>query len=477
MPKLPYQQIELGTLPAIGGRRATASDFGAGVGAELSRAGQVGKQIYEDIGDSEARKIVVGRAQIVTEYAKRLDDAALNDEPLDKIKEEMNAKLAKLGENLATRKGQDTLDVAVAGTNQMFDAQASAIAVKRAGIQARQQADTMLRDMGGGLAHNPLLLDFYMGTVDAFVASLPKKGTDPEVARQISTQLRSNLTLEAALSTAARDPALAREGLASKKWNLTGEQIRMVEGEATRTENARRVGEEYKRTQEERRKDEANDKARRALYKGLRDGTTTEDDIINNKDLKTETVEHLVKVMDSMAKDARTPAVTDPAVFNRVREMIDAEPGTPGRITDPQKIWALFGKGLSKEHAEFFESRLYANRGPDGRTLNSEVTNLLATLKPQLDKSTMLKIDPLGGDRLMRFSLYVHDQVQKAIKANEDPRELLREDSPKYVGKIIPSLLSGAQLRARDLAGRLNKSMRPLPKEPAKRPTLDEIFK
>jgi len=472
MPKLPYKQIEMGTLPAIGGRRASASDFGADVGAEFARAGHAGKQVYEDIGDSEARGVVVGRAKIVTEYAKRLDDAALNDEPLDKIKEEMNAKLAKLGEGVSTRKGQDTLDVAVAGTNQMFDAQASAIAVKRAGVQARQQADTMLRDMSGGLARNPLLLDFYLGTVDAFAASLPKKGTDPEVARHISTTLRSNLTLEAALSTAARDPALAREGIAGKKWDLTGEQIRMVQGEADRTDRARRVDAEYQHTQAERRKDEANDKARRDLYKGLRDGTTKESDIIGNKDLKTATAEHLIDVMERMAKEGKTEAArTDPKVFNDMRAAIDSPPGTTGRLVDPQRVWMMYGKGLSQDDATWLENRLYANRGEGGYTLASEVSNVLSTLKPELDKSNMLSIDPLGPSRMVAFTRYVYEQVEKARKdPNADPRELLNPNSPKYVGRAIPTFLSGAQQRQRDLARDIDKALKP-------RKSLQDIFR
>jgi hypothetical protein len=470
MPKLPYQQVQMGTLPAIGGRRASASDFGADVGAEIARAGHAGKQIYDDIGDSEARGVVVGRAQIVTKYAKRLDEAVTSGEDLGKIKEEMNTELGKLGDNLSTRKGQDTLDIATAGTNQMFDAQANAIAVRRAGSQAKLQAGNLLRDLSGTLASNPNALTFALDQTDAFTETLTR--VPPEQRAEIKDKLRSELNMTAALAHARLMPESAKQGVAENKWKLTGEQALQVQAEADRTIRARRVDAEYQRTLVERRKDEANDKARRDLYKGLRDGTVGEQDILGNMDLKPATAEHLIDVMDRMAKVNNTEeSRTDPKVFNDLRAAIDSPPGTSGRLVDPQRVWMMYGKGLSKDDATFLENRVYANRDEGGYTLAHEVDGTIRTLSRELDKSNLLTIDPFGPSRVQAFTRYVYEQVEKARKdPSADPRELLNPKSPKYVGHAIPTFLSGAQHLQRDLAHDIDKALKPSK-------SLQEIFR
>jgi hypothetical protein len=459
MPQLPTYTADIGQAPT-GGQRAQAQGNALGkVGAAATKAADT---VLTSMEDTEARTALVASTEIRAKYARELDAAANSDQDTDAIKEKMADELSAVGEQFQTSRGAQALHLHSVNSEFAFDEQANAINVKRASAAARLAGHKFLINTSDMIRTNPHYLAAAEKDVDAFVETLASnKHVSPELRAELSQRMKQELNMTAAISMARTEPEKTRELLENGGWDLTPQQRETAVAKTITEENARRSAAEYKRTQQLRIKAEANDKARGEIYKQLRAGTANERIILDNADLTPETQEHLINVMDRMAKPDTLRS--DWALFNNLREKIDAAPGTPGRITNPELIWNHFGTRLTREDSTFLENRIHKATGPGGATLASEVDGALKLLKGQLSKSDFLRgLDSAGDERFYKFTRWVHEEVDKAAAdPSRDPRELLNPKSPKYIGHAIPRFQTGAQLKQREVADRVNDSMKP----------------
>ena len=116
-----------------GGRPARADEFAP----DMSGLSKGLEQADNNISEGESRKALVASTEIRAKYAQQLDDAATSGADTGKIKEQMNADLANLGDGMATAKGAYEVRLHAASTNIMFDQMANSIAVHKAGIEAK----------------------------------------------------------------------------------------------------------------------------------------------------------------------------------------------------------------------------------------------------------------------------------------------------------------------------------------------------
>jgi hypothetical protein len=159
------------------------------------------------------------------------------------------------------------------------------------------------------------------------------------------------------------------------------------------------------------------------------------------------------------------PAKTNPTLFNSLRERMDLPPGSPRKMQSADEIWSYFGKGLSEADAFRLERRFLDSRNENGQRWSQAENEFIKNIRPMLDKSTMNSLDVGGGERIQRFSVFMRDKADEMRKANKDPYELFRPDSPEYLGKFIPQFQTGAQRQAVDFAGRINNAMSRKPGE------------
>lgn len=238
MPRLPTRSADIQPGAISGGRRAGIEDTGAVDLAPLGRTIQnVAESQMQVREDSESRKVLVQQAEIRAKYAKRLDEAATSGEELGKIREELDADLSKISENLQTRKGLETAQMHAANTGAVFDNQANNIAVTRATLEARVEGAKFLNSTGAIVGANPGYLPQAEQDVDAFVATLSR--VPPEKRAAIAADLKNNLNVAAAMRQAQLDPDGTIAAIKGGQYNLDPTQRLQIEREAER-ENARR---------------------------------------------------------------------------------------------------------------------------------------------------------------------------------------------------------------------------------------------
>jgi hypothetical protein len=120
MPKLPTFTAQIGDAPTLGGRRASADDFAPG--NPLGKTAQrVGEALLSGAEEEESRKALIASSEIRAKYARALDEAALSDTDTDKLKEQMQEELSKVGDDFQTTRGVQSLQLHQANTELMFD--------------------------------------------------------------------------------------------------------------------------------------------------------------------------------------------------------------------------------------------------------------------------------------------------------------------------------------------------------------------
>lgn len=461
MPKLKTFTAQIGDLPQAGGRRAQPLDFSPAVALDTSRISRIGQQIVNDKESAEKRDALVQTSALRAKYAKRLDDAAISGEELDDIKAEMADEFSKVGEDFVTSAGQDQLDIYTSTSSAMFDSQANTIAVKRAGLVAKQSATEFLNSTSETLRANPLYLPIAEQMATDFTGTLT--GVSPEQKAVIKQGLINELNITAALGSARVAPAETKKALEDGEWNLTPKQRELAINAAETELRAIRADERYQREVKKAQRVERNEEAYDELVKGIFEGTASTREVLDNPDLLAPTRNTLLTLIEKRARELRTRAyTTTPSVYNDARRRIDLPQGDPNRLTSTEELWGLYGKprGLSLSDTQNLEKRIVDNKTDAGMTYAKAESELISNLSPMLNKSTLLALDPGGGARVQAFTAFVRNRADSFREQGKDPYLLLQPGTSDYVGNFIPAFQSGAQEVQQDLANQLNELLR-----------------
>ena len=254
MPKLPTYTAQLsGGLPTFGGRRAEASDF-SGDGNELVAAGRqiraVGEEISRHREETQSRQALVETTEVRARYAKALDEAALSGADTTKLREQMDAELAKIGEKFDTRKGMDALALYTANAGREYDQQANQIAVSRAATQARSEGQKLVNALAAEIDRDPSTLPRQEEKVREFLKSF--SGISPEARTKLGDEWAKDLNYKAAVRSMRDAPEASLKRLEDGQWNVTPEQRDVLVGRAKTEINNQRVDRERERQDKER---------------------------------------------------------------------------------------------------------------------------------------------------------------------------------------------------------------------------------
>ena len=268
MPLLPkgYTGASIGDAPISAGRRATAQDFGApGLGESgLVEAGHrvtaTAKAELASIEEQEARKALVDSTEVRAEFARRLDEAALSGADTGKLKAEMAARLAKIGEAFATKRGMDQLRQYSANAEVMFDQQASQINVVRASVQAKSDGQRLVNALAAEIDRDPSALPQQVAAMEEFLQQFP--GISPETRTRLADTWRNDLNFKAAVRSMRDAPKAALERLEKGQWDVTPEQREILTGRARTEIEGQRRDRELARLEAHRAESDAVDLAR-----------------------------------------------------------------------------------------------------------------------------------------------------------------------------------------------------------------------
>lgn len=457
MPILQNYTAQIAPGPIAGGRRATGEDFGGGIGEAVSGLGDTGRKVSAELElrqqEDETRKALVTSTELRAKYAKELDEATLSGADLAPIRERMQADYAKIGEGFATRKGADAVAVYSANANLMFDEQANRIDVQRAVTTARLDGSKFLNNAAALIQSNPLYLKAAEQDADALASTF--SGIPAHMRAALADDLKKDLNMAAAVSSARVDPEGTRKKLEAGEWNLSPEQRNMAINSADTEMRAKRADESYQRGVEKERRQEANDKARDDLFKGIMSGTARRRDIMDNPDLTPATREHMINVLEQRGRELSSGAVkTDPITERNLWMAINAPDGTPGKIYTADPIFEAVKAGkMSTDAANRMLSQLAGQKDENGRTIGQKLNGLSSTVGRALSQDPQFAAQPaLVAQIQLDFQARVQQKADDLRKAGKDPTEIFNPDSKEYVGRkeFIQGSIDNARSVARE---------------------------
>lgn len=459
MPKLPTYTVAIGGVDPVGGRRATAQDFGApGLGdSGMVGAGhqiQAAAQLYlNDMEEKEARQALVQSTQVRADYARKLDEATLSGADTDKIKEAMLNDLAKVGENFNTRKGQEQLQLYTANSEIMFDQQAHSISVQRAWTQAKIDGTQFVANASALIQSNPAYLQVAEKNAADFVATFGKIRADQRAA--LAEDLKRDLNMAAAIAASRVNPADTKKRLEAGEWNLTAEQRSIALNKADSEIHAKRAEEAYIRAEDERRKRDANDAARDSHFAALINGTWSRRSVMDDARLNPATREHLILLAEARAKElAGQERKSDTATKNDLFLRIIAPEGTPDKIyTNDPIIQAVKDKKLNVTDANWLNSIQAGQRDENGRTFAGRLSARLGVIKSAIATDVVLNNTPGLMEPVMESLISkAETRASEMRKEGKSPNGMLDMTSKDYF--FTPGLIkqTADEVKAQQLA-------------------------
>lgn len=457
MPTLPRYTAEIQGGALSGGRRAAASDF-AGPASNIGGAIAVGADKYlTSIEDEESRKALVESSQLRAKYARELDAAALSGGDLDKLKEKMRADFAKIGESFQTKKGVSSNELYTANTEIMFDEQANAIMVQRAGAKAKLDAASFLNSTASVMRSvGPQYLPEAEANADAFAATLT--GVRPEQRAAVAADLKQDLNMAAALASARIDPAGTRKRLEAGEWNLSPQHRQTAISHATSEENAARVAQNYARAEEDRRIAKADEAARDRHFASIMDGTATRRQIMDDPDLRPATREHMIAVMKARSDELTNgEKKSDQGEKRRLFLAATAPDTDPTKIINSDQIHAAVAAGKLNTADGAWLMGIVANQKDAN---NQTIGGKLRVLSINFDRAVAgdLRLSALDAGQRAEiqndYAAAVFARVEEARKANDVKllRDLFDPASKEYVGNkaFMQQSIDAAKVRLQE---------------------------
>ena len=264
MPKLPTFNAQVGNASlgaGIGGRRADASDLSdPGLIAAGRQIRATGESLLSHMEENEARQALVESTEIRARYAKALDEAALSGADLTKLREQMDAELAKIGEKFSTTKGASSLALYQANAGREYDQQANQIAVVRAATRARSLGQRLVNATAAEIDRDPSTLPLQIDKVWLFLEKSP--GLSPETRTKLMDEWSADLNYKAATRSIALSPEASLKRLADGQWDVKPQQRETLIGLAKQEIEGQRRDRELKRLEAQRAEADAVDMAR-----------------------------------------------------------------------------------------------------------------------------------------------------------------------------------------------------------------------
>ena len=442
LPKNAGYTAQIGDAPIMGGRAATAQDFGSpGFGETgLVEAGHkvtaTAKAAMANVEEKESRKALVDSTEVRAQYARKLDEAALSGEDLGKLKEQMAADLAKIGEQFQTRQGEDQLRLYAANSEIMYDQQANAINIQRAWSDARLQGQKFVNSASALIQSNPAYLAVAEQNAKDFVATFPN--IRPDQKAELTDRLTKDLNMASAVSAARINPEAALKDLEAGKWDLTPEQRSTAIDKSHAEIRAKRAEESYARAEKERQKHEVDGQARDAHFKTIYDGGFSRRAVMDDPRLLPATREHLVRFAEMRAKEfAGQEKKSDERTKKDLWMAINAPEGDPRKVYNADPVFKAVQDGLlNTTDANQLNAMVAGQKDENGRAFQSRLRERMIILGRALNESPEYKAQPELSSAIQ--NRLINEAERKAAelrKANKSPDSLLDETSKDYLFK------------------------------------------
>ena len=437
MPRLPTYTAKIDGGAISGGRRATAEDFGAvdltGPAHAVQKAAAGFLQAKEE---DERRSYLVGQAQIKADYSKRLQEAVVSGEPLEKINESMNAELSKLTEGMQTKAGRATADYGIANTNEQFQAKANHIEVQKAQLKAKVDVRRISAETQRQVLEDPTSLPVAVQDMTDYLTTYKgNKHLSPEwLDNAIDVETRK-LNLVAAEQNARLLPEETIRAVREGKYNLDGDQSLQVVARAEATIRGRRVDDSYVRAEADRVKKDKDETATDSYFKEIMTGKFSMQKALDDPDLTPRSREHLALMAESRAKAlVNGEGATNKAVKRELFLDITAPDGDQRKIYNADKIFAATDKGdINPTDAAWLMGIVANQKDENNRSFGQRLNGRMQVVASSMRSSPIYQAQPeLAAAIQLQMVAEVEQKAAELRNEKKSPAALLDPDSKDY---------------------------------------------
>lgn len=374
MPRIREIESQAGVAGPIGGRAATAQDFGAGIGQGVESFGQAvegasdaiqkrQKQAeYSDFYAQHSEK----QAQWIEKFRDELKKAKPGDsEFASRMMTQYQEDMSKLTENLSQQEVKEYAKRSNAESASQFFRLAQSGQAELAAVQISQNFDKALSADGIVLSNDPTQLQSKLTNLDSYVETLQ---LDPDKRQVLLEKGRDTLVASAMKGVIELDPTKARADIVGGKYDQyfkDGVQKDKFLTEA-REEESRRFYEDMRMKKQqddilEKEREETKTKFIDQIFAG--GGLSTKD--IKNSSLTAAEKEHFYQLSAAKKHD-----VTNNAKFaSLVQRVHGLDENNPSEPTDTELIQALLNKEIDESGLRFLRNEKLGKNTVEGKNL------------------------------------------------------------------------------------------------------------
>jgi len=468
-PALGLQPTEVGISAAVNAARTVGKNadqaaaavsevggqFARNLGGAVKAAGEVAVQYVEH---REISRGAAGYAQLNDKLTQQWNDTAKNADPNDptvaeKFRQEvLEPSLQKYSEGFISEGGQKFAQSRVDSLrNHMFTktaADMSSLAADAVAVNVRQTGNSLSNTAINDPSAVPHLLESADSLVGGMVESAPNlKGAVASKAKmELSQKIKESIVKSGAIGAIEKsaDPeATAKAWGAKYPEFISGDELKMLSGNARQQIRARRADETNARVLQDRQAQKASDNRETEYLQKLysddpkEQGQVSTKAIVNDPTLNRVAKERMIGVVNREFK----PETAAQASNGNAMELLDRlrrPEGDPERIDSLDELYkARIDGKLNKTDFEMLRKEFAEVRTPEGEKLTTRKTAFMAAVKSSITGSNPLmgKIDKDGDLNSYRLMVDLDAKIAEYKKAGKNPYDLLDPSKPDYMGR------------------------------------------
>lgn len=374
MPRIREIQSQVGVSGPVGGRAATAQDFGGGIGQAVEGFGQVvegaSDAIQKRVQQSEYSDYYAQHSQKQAEWVDKFRTEMKKAKPGDnefasRLMTEYQEDMAKLSEGITQLDVKEYAKRSSAEATSQFYKLAQSGQAELAAIQVSQNFEKAIQSDSMLLTTDPTQIDAKITGLNSYVETLDIDAEKKEVLRQ---QGKERLVGSAIKGYIEIDPAQAMKDIQSGKLDSyfkDGVQKDKFIGEAREEERRRFYEDERVRRAKEEQDDKLREEAKTKLiddhYTGK--GVSTKD--VKNSPLKAEEKRSMYQLLASKKHDV-TDNKTYTGFLKRIHGLDENNPSEP---TDNELVQAVVNQKIDLQALQFLRNERLGKNTVEGKSL------------------------------------------------------------------------------------------------------------
>jgi hypothetical protein len=444
VPKIREYTTQSEVAGAVGGRRATAEDFGFAKGIEALGEGveKLGDGVYKAAENSELSSLHATFSEKEFEYRKYIKEAH-QDGTLDmeEFLEDYNTTMEGIREGISTKAGQDFFTRQMAEQRKALALSAFDYQADLAGQKARQDQEVAINNLSGALVVDPTDLEGTISRYASGVENLTEQGLPRAEVDKILMAGKTQLTTAAVKGWIDLNVDYAEQQLKQGKFDnyLNGEQKAALLGDVAAKRRAVEVeAERRKKLQQEEREAQQKKTQNEFLAKAVQ-GKLSADEILksNLEAFGSGSKNQFIDMLEAQSKQALK---TDPGTFRELYKRIHLPDGDPDKLLDENELneYLIAGK-LNMESLNDLREEIHGSHTEEGKALAAAKKQVFDQADAALVQANPLAgiKDPIGEQQMLKFRALVRQKEKELIKQGKSPHVLFDPSSQEYVGKHI----------------------------------------